>query len=169
MKGVSSVDDLLAMGADHEALTVDGKPLTSQQRGGKKGAPKLATVRTYPAWPCVVELPPSTNNLFINRGRKRVKSPNYRKWISRVLNTMRPYAQPVTYPVSITFIVREKMNSQSDISNRIKATEDAMRTAGIIHNDNVKHVTDVRIQYRPVEGGRGVEIWVRPDELPVTA
>ena len=97
MKGITTVNDLLAMGADPAALTVYGKPLTSQQKGWRK-ATKRADMKTYPAWPCVVELPPSTNNLFLTRGRKRVKSPNYRAWISRVLNVMRPYAQPVTYP-----------------------------------------------------------------------
>lgn len=158
MKGIS-ITDLLAMGADPDALTVDGVPLAK----GKKKPGKRPTVREYPAWPCVVELPPSTNHLYPGRMR-RFKSKEYKAWIERVLPVLRGHAQPLTYPVAITFVVRERMNSQADISNRIKATEDLMKTAGVIHNDNVKHVTDVRIQYRPVDGGRGVEIWVRPDE-----
>lgn len=112
-------------------------------------------------WPAVVPVPPSSNNIFCTiRGGKRVKSSRYKKWLNAALPILAKYRQPLTYPVELVFVCREPIQSKRDVDNLTKALADAVVMAGVIHDDNVKHVRKVSIEYAPDEAGGGVAIWI---------
>lgn len=113
-----------------------------------------------PPWPAVMPMPPSTNNLFKNAGKHgRIKTPAYKEWLAVVVPLLRPWARELNYPVELEFVIREKMSVQADVSNRIKAAEDALVLAGVIKGDSRKYVRKVSIEYLP--GGTGVSVSVR--------
>ncbi len=138
------------------------KPSFSDRVKAQNAArPKKGTQTVYRSWPAVVPVPPSSNNMFVNvRGTGRVKSKEYTKWLGIAIDVLKPWRQPLTYPVSLVFVIREPLRANSDATNRIKAVEDALVSAGVIQNDNVKHVSKVSIEYAPGEHGGGVAIWV---------
>lgn len=114
-------------------------------------------------WPAVVPMPPSLSRLFTNLHRKgkptiRTKTPEYRKWVETVVPMLRPYARPLSYPVTVEYVVRDKMHGGSDIGNLTKALTDALVKAGVLHNDSVKYLRKESIEYAP--GGVGVAITV---------
>jgi Holliday junction resolvase RusA-like endonuclease len=101
-------------------------------------------------WACTLPLPPTTNNLFINRGKGRVKSPEYRTWQARAATILAKSGKwHGGYPVrvSIAILGGSDWRMNSDIANREKATVDALVQSGVIHDDSCKHVQEVSIRY----------------------
>jgi crossover junction endodeoxyribonuclease RusA len=84
-----------------------------------------------------IPVPPSANNLFINRpGGGRAKSPAYRKWIEEAGWRLREQlAQPVAGK-TFSLTIYAPVNRQRDISNVIKATEDLLVSMGLIPVDD---------------------------------
>lgn len=97
-----------------------------------------------------IEIPPSVNNLFINRGRKRVKSPKYRAWIERnAMSLGLQLSKPTAFPVRlvITILGGKGFRRNRDVSNCIKAIEDAVVWSGVIPNDSIKFIHAVHANY----------------------
>ncbi len=97
-------------------------------------------------------LPPSTNNLFINYGRKRRKSPKYRVWERQAILSI--FAQVradrrIGGPVALSLCVPSGM--RGDIENRLKATIDALVKSNRIDDD--KHVQSILILRGGAEAG----------------
>lgn len=96
----------------------------------------------------VIRLPlcPSTNNLFKNAiGKGRVRSAEYKRWLETaglLLNRARP--GKVASPV-IVIIRVGKCNQARDLDNMAKPVLDLLSHAGVIQNDNLMHVHEVRI------------------------
>lgn len=90
-------------------------------------------------------LPPSLNNMFINIGRGRAKSKDYRAWLKAAdaafLEQKRKIHR-VTGPCEIHIKVPTK--TRGDISNRIKAAEDYLVSREITGDD--KHNRKVTIE-----------------------
>lgn len=108
-------------------------------------------------------IPPSTNHLFFTKGRRRIKSAEYRAWTSEVLPILRRLAR-VAPPVEIEVTVCGKVNAQRDLDNMLKPIGDALVESGVIENDNVRHVTawNVRARLSPI-GAPEVRVRLRPD------
>ncbi len=106
----------------------------------------------------VVPVPPSTNNLFVNAGKRRVTSSKYQDWQNVAIPILRALSPPTQYPVGIVLTVEEKVRSSRDIDNFVKPILDAIVKAELIVNDNVKHVAEVTIRYRPSDLGAGVRV-----------
>jgi crossover junction endodeoxyribonuclease RusA len=84
----------------------------------------------------VVELPPppSSNNLFLSRGRRRVRTPRYRAWqeaagwqllVQRPGRITGPWQADITLPSGV----------RGDIDNRVKAILDLLVAHRIVADD----------------------------------
>jgi Holliday junction resolvase RusA-like endonuclease len=105
--------------------------------------------------------PPSVNAAYANRtfgkGKGRFKSKVYTDWLKeadawflkqkaeKTIGT--PIAGP--YTVHMTFS-RDKRRWNSDLSNRIKVTEDYLKTAKLIEDDS--KCEDLQATWGPVDG-----------------
>lgn len=101
--------------------------------------------------PAVIDLPPSTNNLFatISSGR-RVKTKAYRSWIKKnALSLGLQLPRPATFPVrlEITIIGGSGLNTRRDLSNFVKPIEDALVFAGVLPDDSLPYVSVVKVSF----------------------
>ena len=108
--------------------------------------------------PALVVLPDpiSTNNLFVNvPGRGRVMSKDYTYWKRLAAQTIAAQLPLPKFalPVQITFYVGEKNTGLMDSDNTLKAYLDALKTAGIIHDDNRKWLRRAVAVWVPGMGG----------------
>ena len=113
-----------------------------------------------------LDLPPpiSTNNLFANSGRRRVKTPEYAAWRRDavvLLLLQRPLPQ-MDGPVRLHFAVGEVgVSAAMDGDNTFKALTDALVGAGVIKDDTRKHVRATAMEWVP--GKRGVTVYITPE------
>jgi Holliday junction resolvase RusA-like endonuclease len=100
--------------------------------------------------------PISTNALFSNvPGRGRVMSKEYKAWkrlAEQTLAAQRPLPR-FALPVCVTFYVGERHVGQMDSDNTLKAYMDAIKTAGVIHDDSRKWVRRTAAVWVPAMGG----------------
>lgn len=92
--------------------------------------------------------PPSVNNLYINAGHKRARSPAYRKWQEEAgwyLKAARPHK--FTEPVSVTLDLCPPDNRRTDADNRNKAVLDLLVTHGVIPADDSRYVKSVTARF----------------------
>lgn len=92
--------------------------------------------------------PPSTNNLYVNAGRKRIRSPGYRKWQDEA-GWMLKAAKPgsFTEPVSITLDLCPPDNRRTDADNRTKAVLDLLVAHGVIPDDSRGFVRSITARF----------------------
>ncbi len=109
-----------------------------------------------------VPLCPSTNELFLATGKRRVKSPQYRKWLEQAMRALVYLAPPEAYPCRAELVVRGKINQSRDIDNLIKPVLDACVKAGVIEDDNARHVGRVDIRYEPGDKPAVIEVSFGP-------
>jgi len=105
-------------------------------------------------------IPPSTNNLYFNRGNKRYKTQKYKDWTANAVGILRGWKWKGAYPVFVTITIREKVNEQRDGDNFFKASIDSLVKAKVIKKDNLQHIVDFLLRYRPGTG-RGILIELR--------
>lgn len=106
-------------------------------------------------------VPPSTNNLFVTVGRRRVKSGEYRDWLATVLPEVAKLRKPDRFPVRVIatlFGKPPKVNMRRDIGNIEKALTDSLVHAGIIPDDNLNYV--VETVQRFVLSDDGPVVWL---------
>lgn len=114
-----------------------------------------------PACRFTVPIPPSTNNLFVNRDRLggRTASPDYKRWLNDagwILKAQKReiIAAPRGY---VRVLVEAPLNRRRDLDNALKPLLDLLVKMSVIADDNL--VDDLRI----VRAGTGdnvtVSIW----------
>ncbi|WP_333826878.1 RusA family crossover junction endodeoxyribonuclease [Pararhodobacter sp.] len=100
--------------------------------------------------------PISTNNLFSNApGRGRVVTKEYAAWRKQAAQMIAAHA-PVprfTAPVLIALFVGEKGVGNMDSDNTAKAYLDALKKAGVIHDDSRKWVRGSSVAWVPGMAG----------------
>lgn len=81
-------------------------------------------------------VPPSTNNLYRNAGKGRVKTERYKGWINAAGWDV-ALAKPklMQCPVKISILIN-RPNKRSDIDNRNKALIDLLVKHGVLIDDN---------------------------------
>lgn len=89
-------------------------------------------------------LPPSTNNLFITRGKRRVRSPEYEEWLTFARHALRSQG-PDPVVGRYAFLIALPALVAGDCSNRIKAPEDLLVKEGLTPDD--RHA-DVVVAHR---------------------
>ena len=118
--------------------------------GGVKASPASFTL-TLP-------LAPSTNNLFVNAGRTRRKSSDYRLWLKAALISLlmqRP--RPVRGPIKVAISIPE--NARGDLDNRIKAALDFCVARDLIDDD--RHIKEILIRKNLVTTHREMVVTVK--------
>lgn len=99
-----------------------------------------------------VPMPPSTNTLFLNiPGRGRIKNKKYRDWQLEAIPVIREKLDKYEGEVTIRYVLHLGSSFRGDISNRIKAAEDAIVEAGVIEGDTHRTVAEFSVhrQYLP--------------------
>ncbi|MBN8241740.1 RusA family crossover junction endodeoxyribonuclease [Nitratireductor aquimarinus] len=81
--------------------------------------------------------PPTANNLFINAGRKRVKSPQYKTWIVMASLSVKDSHRQYIGPYSISIAAKRPDKRKRDIANLEKAVSDLLVTNGVIQDDSL--------------------------------
>jgi Holliday junction resolvase RusA-like endonuclease len=99
------------------------------------------------------QLPPSTNNLFLNGTKGRFRSQKYETWLQEAnLDFLRQRPKKIAGPVNITMEFREPTR-KSDLDNRVKAPLDFIVKAGVIEADDNSIVRKINLAWSDeVEG-----------------
>jgi Holliday junction resolvase RusA-like endonuclease len=105
-----------------------------------------------------VALPPSTNNLFATAGRRRVKSGEYRKWLSATQADVCRLRAPVRYPVAVVLTVKGRVHGARDLDNTIKPTLDQLVACGVLTGDSLMYLHSVTVRRGDDEGEPRVRI-----------
>ena len=86
-----------------------------------------------------VPVPPSTNNLFLSMGRKRVKTPEYRSWLQVAILSFRQLSKPERFTVEVVIQIHggKRFNTRRDVGNCEKSISDALVEAGVIPDDSI--------------------------------
>ena len=92
-----------------------------------------------------VPMPPSTNTLFINNGK-------YRTWQVEAIPILKTNLEPIQGAVKMHYHLTLGTSFRGDISNRIKALEDAVVEAGIIEGDTHRIVSEILITRDYISG-----------------
>ena len=98
-----------------------------------------------------IAIPPTSNNLFLTRGRKRIKTAQYRQWIEANGPRLRSMQKATVYPVEVRMTIYggKGFRTNSDIANREKAATDLLVSCGILIDDSVKFVRKTTAEYVP--------------------
>jgi Holliday junction resolvase RusA-like endonuclease len=90
--------------------------------------------------------PPSVNNLYPTIRGRRVKSSQYRAWLSEAGWQLKAQqAKPIRGPVEISIIVPD--NNRRDLDGYLKPTLDLLVSHGIIEGDKCKTVRHIYMQW----------------------
>lgn len=92
--------------------------------------------------------PPSANNLFATKGRRRIRSERYISWTnvaSAALLKQKP--KRVRGPVALTILVENKTDRLRDLGNLEKAVTDLLVDYRIIDGDNYKTVRAINLAW----------------------
>ena len=83
--------------------------------------------------------PPTTNNLFLQRGRMRILAPAYRKWRTLVEPMVHEQMRGQT-PLKGAYIMHIALDRPDkrarDVSNYAKALEDSLVNCGVVRDDS---------------------------------
>lgn len=85
-----------------------------------------------------IPFPPSVNNLFINVGRGRVRSPRYKLWAAKAAEKLLSQ-HPLRFkgPVELHYQFQEGQDRRKrDLANLEKATTDLLVEHGVIESDD---------------------------------
>lgn len=107
---------------------------------------------------------PSANNLFITirKTGRRVKSPDYRKWLDEVVPALAFLNAPVAYPCQYHILLAGKVNVLRDGANVEKATIDACVKALVIPDDSLKYIRRGFWEWAPGKDEPTVTVWFTP-------
>lgn len=101
-------------------------------------------------------IPPSLNNLFINAKKGRIKTPEYKAWMTRAnLQLRRQGAWHVPGQIRVR-LVFNKHQTKADLDNLIKPTLDLLMSAGRIDDD--RNVVEVCALFEKGVAGTRIEI-----------
>jgi len=160
----NTVDDLIAQwraaGLDVEV----GKPATLPEIVPQIKPQAVASVYTTHSTGVVVDVPPSSNNLFpAGRDGRRYMSKQYKKWIAANGQKLAQLGVVQEYPVRVVLTVEGHLREGRDISNLEKAIVDTMKKVGVIIDDSWTYITNVTIRYRRTPDGEGVRVTIGKD------
>lgn len=103
----------------------------------------------------LTQLPPSTNNLFLNGTKGRFRSQKYEDWLQEAnIDYLRQRPKKIEGPVNITMEFQEPKR-RSDLDNRVKAPLDFLVKSGVIQADDQTIVRKINLAWSDeIEGCR---------------
>lgn len=84
-----------------------------------------------------IPYPPTTNNLFLNVGKRRVRTKGYDNWTAAgaaLIALQKP--ERVSGPFRLTLVANRPDRRRRDLDNIIKPTADLLTKAGVIADDS---------------------------------
>jgi len=114
-----------------------------------------------PACRFVLPIPPSVNNLFVNRAGKlhggRAKGSDYKRWLHDAGWALKVAGGVPNVPGIVRVLIEAPLNRRRDLDNALKPLLDLLVKMSVIADDNL--IDDLRI----VRAGTGdnvtVSIW----------
>lgn len=80
--------------------------------------------------------PPTTNNLFFNAGKRRVRTKGYDAWIAEALAALSlQKPQAVSGPYRLTIVANRPDRRRRDLGNLEKPLSDLLVKAGLVADD----------------------------------
>ena len=104
--------------------------------------------------------PPTANNLFINQGKGRAKSPGYRHWLDlamREIMAQRPAKLSGAYVMTIT--AQRPDNRRRDVCNLEKPISDVLVKMGVVRDDS--DAQRVTLQWSPDAPSKAARVHVQ--------
>lgn len=104
--------------------------------------------------------PPTTNNLFINAGKSRIRSPGYRAWLALAggeIMAQRPRmaTRKIDGPYTFSMIAERPDKRRRDLGNLLKPVEDLLVSHGLLSDDSACQRIELRWSDNPpVKPGR---------------
>lgn len=110
----------------------------------------------------VLDLPPTSNNLFGHVGKRRYRTQQYENWIAAAGWQLKCQKAPEwTQPVSLLIEVREPPTARrEDLDGRAKATIDLLVRHSVIKDDSQAFVRQITLAWS--DQIEGVRVTVRP-------
>lgn len=105
-----------------------------------------------------VPFPPTTNNLFMNVGKRRVPTKGYRDWreLACVLIDNQMHGQePITGPYHMVIELDRPDKRGRDVSNYAKAVEDSLVLSRVIRDDS--DALSLMLKWSDRKPGKGAE------------
>jgi hypothetical protein len=121
-------------------------------------AAALAPGGTLAEW-VILPPPPSTNNLYLNARKGRVKTAEYRRWIEAADPVARTLAPPASLPCRLNYLLAGKWREQSDGFNREKALTDLLVACGVVPGDSLRHLRGGQWDVLPLDRPACVVVW----------
>ena len=108
-----------------------------------------------------LDYPPSTNRLWRYVNGRAIKSAEYRTWLeAQAWSLQRQNEKPVLGPYAMHIEVSRPDRRRRDITNTIKALEDAVVAAGFVEDDS--YCQKLTVEW--VRGGHPVKIFITATE-----
>jgi len=99
--------------------------------------------------------PPSTNNLFLNGSKGRIRSPKYRAWSTEAgWEIARQRPPKAAGKVVLFYEFGEPDGRRRDVGNLEKAATDLLVEHGIIEADDNSVVREIRLKWSDIQGMR---------------
>lgn len=124
-------------------------------------ARKLALASGKMCGRVTLPIAPSSNNLFltIRKTGRRVKTPEYRKWLDEVVPAMAFLNSPASYPCLYRILIAGKVNIRRDGANVEKAVIDAAVKALVVPDDSLKYIRCGTWAWQPGKQDPTVTVW----------
>lgn len=105
--------------------------------------------------------PPSTNNLFMSIGRKRISSPKARSYALAVRQAVLAAGTPQIASEAVRIVIAAWVPDARarDLDNLLKAPLDGLVKAGVLTDDSL--ITDIRIYRAGLDRGNPrLTVWI---------
>lgn len=114
--------------------------------------------------------PPAVNNLFMNVGKRRIRTKRYDAWIGEAWATVlqqRPI--PVHGPFNVTIICAKPDRRRRDLDGLAKAPLDLLVKAGVIQDDSLAQQLTIGWKAGDPAKPGGVLVIIEPVSPPALA
>lgn len=112
-----------------------------------------------------VPFPPTTNNLFLNVGKRRVPTKSYRAWRELAgvhIDNQMIGQQPITGPYHMVLELDRPDRRARDVTNYAKAVEDSLVLSRAIRDDS--DALSVMLKWSDRVPGKGAECRVEIED-----
>ena len=106
--------------------------------------------------------PPTTNTLFVNAGKRRVRSKRYATWARHAENEiLAQQCKPVPGAVSVEIVIGKPDRRKRDLDNLLKAPLDILVCCGLIEDDS--RITSIAIRWDTSGDVDGAAVTIKPE------
>lgn len=109
--------------------------------------------------------PPTANNLFLNVGKRRVRTKAYDAWLAEALAVLRGQRpRPVKGSYRLTIIATRPDKRRRDVANLEKPIGDLLVKAGVVEDDSLCQSIQLAWAWDSIVKGGEIALRVEPAE-----